>query len=154
MSTAWYSATCKDCAVQISIQHTANYLTGLLPVPLLPSPRGYPPRKRSIPQGQSEGCRVQGMSVCRAAIRRMETACRAKATSKANASPAAVTGACRDNRAFLTLQPATVIPPAVCPSPSVILPRESASASGSPRGDAVKNASYVLSFCYYFCMWF
>lgn len=82
------------------------------------------------------------------------SASHADATSKANVSPAAITGACRGNCVFLSLQPATVIPPAVCPSLSVILPQETASASGSPRGDAVKNVLYVLSFCYYFCVRF
>lgn len=98
------------------------------------------------------GC--QGMSICRAPVWRMETDCQADATSKANASPDAVIGTCRGNHTFLFLQPATVIPLALCPSPSVILPRESASASGSPQDDDVKNALYVLSFCYHFCMCF
>lgn len=39
MPTARCSATCKDCAVQISAQHTANHCTRLLPVPLLPPER-------------------------------------------------------------------------------------------------------------------
>lgn len=136
-------------ALQISTQHFANHCRGLLPVPLLLPERKFPISKGSLRAG---GC--QGTFICRVSVWRMETACHADATSNLNASPAAITGACRGNCTFLSLQPATVIPWAVCPSPSVILPQESASARGSPQGNAVKNALYVLSFWFHFRMWF
>lgn len=138
-------------AVQMSTQHLANHCIGLLPVPLLPPERD-PPRKSPISKGSLRAGGCQGTFICRVSVWRMETACHADATSNMNASPAAVTGACRGNCIFLFLQPVTVTPWALCLSPSVILPRESASARGLPQGNAVKSASYVLSFC--FCMWF
>lgn len=157
MPTAWYAATCKDCAVRTSTQHTANHCARLLPVPLLPRRGGGVTHRGNGPflKGGLRAAGCQGTSIySRVSVQRTESACHADATSKANVSPAAITGACRGNCAFLSLQPATVIPPAVCPSLSVILPQETASASGSPRGNAVKNALYVLSFCYYFCVRF
>lgn len=140
-------------AVQISTQHLANYCRDLLPMPLLP-PEKDPLRKLSIFQGQSDGWRVPGHVHLRSVRVGMEAGCRADATSNINASPAAITGACRGNCTFLSLQPATVIPWAVCPSPFVTLPRESASARDSPQGNAVKNALYVLRFWFHFCIWF
>lgn len=98
-----------------------------------------PPR---VPTEEAAGC--QDMST-----QRMETACRAAATSKANASPAAVTRASRANQTFLSLQPAAVMPLALCLSPSATLPPASASASSSPQADAVRNALYVpKDFCW------
>lgn len=133
-------------------QHTALG-RGFLPVPLL-LPQRDPPRKLSISKSSLRAGGCQGTFICRVSVWRIETACHAVATSNTNASPAAITGACRGNCTFLSLQPAIAIPWAVCPSPSVILPRESASARGSPQGNAVKNALYVLSFWFHFCIWF
>lgn len=140
-------------SVQNSTQRLANHCRGFLPVPLL-LPQRDPPRKLSISKSSLRAGGCQGTFICRVSVWRIETACHAVATSNTNASPAAITGACRGNCTFLSLQPAIAIPWAVCPSPSVILPRESASARGSPQGNAVKNALYVLSFWFHFCMWF
>lgn len=93
----------------------------------------FPPR---VPTEEAAGC--QDMST-----QRMETACCAAATSKANTRPAAVTGASRANHTFLSLQPAIVMHLVLCLSPSATLPPASASASSSPQADAVRNALYV-----------
>lgn len=88
MPTTWYSATCKDCAVQISTQQTTALDFCQCPC----SPQGgCPLGKQLIPRGQSEDCRVPGHVHLQR--QRTETACHTDATSKANVSPAASTGA-------------------------------------------------------------